>query len=112
MARVFELRTYYAEPGKFEALSDRFRNGSVELFIKHGMEVVGFWEVSDPDQAAPETLVYLLAFPSREAADVSWTAFRADPEWQSMRERTETDGPLAAKIESVFLNPTDYSNMK
>ena len=41
-SRCFELRTYYAAPGKLEALNARFRDHTCRLFKKHGMEIVGF----------------------------------------------------------------------
>src|SRR4029077_734615 len=77
--RVFELRTYHAAPGKMDALNARFRDNTCELFKKHGMTIIGFWNPRDPKEA-DKTLVYLLAFPSQEAADRSWKAFSNDPE--------------------------------
>jgi hypothetical protein len=109
--RVFELRTYHAAPGKLAALNDRFRNHTNKLFAKHGMTIIGFWTPADP-QKADNTLIYLLAFPSKEAADKSWKAFRDDPEWRAAREASEKNGRLVEKVESVFLNPTDYSPLK
>jgi hypothetical protein len=103
--RVFELRTYYAAPGKMEALHARFRDHTGKLFEKHGMTVVGYW-VPTEAKAAQRKLVYLLAFPSREAADRSWKAFRDDPEWQRVKAASEKDGKLVEKLESTFLNPT------
>jgi hypothetical protein len=109
--RVFELRTYYAAPGKMEALNSRFRDHTCELFKKHGMTIVGFWNPSEAKDA-DKTLIYLLAFPSQEAADRSWKAFGADPEWKTAKEASEKEGRLVEKIERVFLNPTDYSPLK
>jgi len=109
--RVFELRTYYAAPGKMEALHARFRDHTTKIFAKHGMTVVGFWNPIDPKQAENK-LVYLLAFPSKKAADESWKAFRDDPDWKSAREASEKDGKLVDKVESVYLNPADYSPIK
>src|SRR5690349_18605963 len=106
--RVFELRTYHTAPGKMQALNDRFRNHTNKYFARHGMTIVGFWTPADP-QKADNTLVYLLAFPSREAAEKSWKAFRADPDWKAAFKESEKNGKLVEKIESVFLNPTDYS---
>ncbi len=110
--RVFELRTYTAGPGKLDALNARFRDHTVALFKKHGMEVIGFWEPVDKDSGAGEKLVYLLAHPSRAAAEANWKAFREDPEWVKVKADSETAGVLAAKIESVFLAGTDYSPLK
>ena len=78
---------------------------------KHGMTVIGFWNPIDPDKGE-QTLIYLLAFPSKETAKKSWQAFRDDPEWQAVREASEQQGKLVDKVESVYLNPTDYSPLK
>ena len=109
--RVFELRVYTAHPGKFEAMKARFREHIIPLFKKHGMEVVGFWTAADPPKSA-DTLTYILAFPSREAAQKSWDAFRADPERARVWAETEKDGPINLKVESMFVNPIDYSPIK
>jgi len=109
--RVFEMRTYYAHPGKMKALHARFRDHAVKIFNKHGMTSIGYWSPTDP-QDAEKRLIYILAFPSQDAAKKSWDAFREDPEWQKARAESEKDGPLVAKVESVFLNPTDYSAIK
>jgi len=110
--RVFELRTYTASPGKLDALNARFRDHTIALFKKHGMEVVGFWEPIDKEAGAGEKLIYLLAHPSREAAQANWKAFREDPEWVKVKAESEVGGVLPAKIESVYLAGTDYSPLK
>jgi len=109
--RVFELRTYYAAPGKMQALHARFRDHTCKLFRKHGMTIIGFWSPIDGKEAE-EKLVYILAYPSKEAADKSWAAFRDDPDWKSAKEASEKDGTLVTKVDSVYLNPTDYSPIK
>jgi NIPSNAP len=109
--RVFEMRTYYAAPGKMTALHARFRDHTCGLFKKHGMTIVGFWVPRDAKEAEVK-LVYLLAYPSKEAADASWKAFRADPDWLKAKGDSEKDGTLVARVESVFLNPTDYSPIR
>lgn len=109
--RVFELRIYTAQPGKFEAMKARFREHIIPLFKKHGMEVVGFWTAADAPKSA-DTLTYILAFPSREAAQKSWDAFRADPERARVWATTEKDGPINLKVESMFVNPIDFSPIK
>jgi hypothetical protein len=111
-SRVFEMRTYATAPGKLDALNARFRDHTVALFKKHGMEVVGFWEPTDKDAGAGEKLVYILAHQSRASAAASWKAFVADPDWVKAKADSEKDGPVLAKIESVFLAPSDYSPIK
>ena len=110
--RVFELRTYTAALGKLDALNARFRDHTIALFRKHGMEVVGFWEPLDKEAGAGDKLVYMLSHKSRAAAEASWKAFRDDPEWVKAKADSEKDGPLTTKIESVFLAGTDYSPLK
>ena len=109
--RFFELRTYHAAPGKMKALHARFRDHTNKLFVKHGMTIIGFWNPADPAQA-DKTLVYILAYPSKEAREKSWKAFRADPDWLRAKDASEKDGKLVDKVDSVFLNPTDYSPIK
>src|SRR5436305_2373295 len=109
--RVFEMRTYYANPGKMEALHARFRDHTCKLFEKHGITLIGFWSPIDKEKSE-EVLVYILAYPSKEAADKSWKAFREDPDWIKAKAESEKDGPLVKKVESVFLTPTDYSKLK
>ncbi|MGE3818336.1 MAG: NIPSNAP family protein [Isosphaeraceae bacterium] len=110
--RVFELRTYYTFPGRLDALNARFRDHTCALFKKHGMELVGFWTPQEEKDGKSNTLVYLLAFPSREAAAASWKAFAADPEWKAAREASEKDGKIVERVTSVYLDPTDYSAIK
>ena len=109
--RVFELRTYTAAPGQLDALHKRFRDHTVKLFTKHGMTHVGYWTPADAP-LSENTLTYVLAHQSREAAKKSWEGFRSDPEWIKARDASEKDGRLALKVESIFLNPTDYSPIK
>ena len=109
--RVFELRTYTATPGKIDALHARFCDHTIKLFEKHHMTVIGFWRPTD-EQQAKQQLVYLLAFPSQEAAAKSWKDFQADLEWKALKAASEKDGRIVEKIDSVFLNPTDYSPLK
>ena len=106
--RVFEMRTYYTHPGRLDALNKRFREHTNTLFVKHGMDLIGYWT----PQGKEDTLVYILAFPSREAAAASWKAFSNDPDWKKAAAESEKDGKIVAKVESVFLDPTDYSPIK
>jgi hypothetical protein len=109
--RVFELRTYYPPEGKMDALHARFRDHTCKLFEKHGMTLVGFW-IPNKSEDSEKKLVYMLAFPSKEAAAKSWKEFGADPEWIAAKKESEKNGPLVSRYESVYLNPTDYSPMK
>ncbi|MBI1788247.1 MAG: NIPSNAP family protein [Acidobacteria bacterium] len=109
--RVFELRTYTTEEGKLDALNARFRNHTIKLFEKHGMANIGYWVPQD-EPRSKNTLVYIVSHASRDAAKKSWDAFRADPDWVKARDESEKGGKIVAKVESVFLSPTDYSKIK
>ena len=110
-AQVFELRTYTAAEGKFEDLLARFRDHTLEIFVKHDMTSVGYWTPQDAP-LSENTLIYLLAHPSREAAEQAWRDFGADPEWQRVAEESRRDGRLIANLERVYLNATDFSPMR
>src|ERR1700722_9544463 len=88
--RVFEIRTYTAEPGKLEALHARFRDHTLGIFKKHGMPSVGYFAPLD-EPLSKNTLIYVLAFPSRDAAKKSWDDFRADPERQKVQQESEVN---------------------
>lgn len=110
-ARVFEMRTYYAHPGKMDALHARFRDHTNKLFVKHGMTLIGYWSPIDAKEAEKK-MVYILAYPSKAAAEKSWKDFVSDEAWKKIKAETEKDGPLVKSVESVYLNPTDYSPIK
>ena len=82
-APVFELRTYTAQPGRLDDLVARFRNHTLKLFAKHGLQNIGYWLPLDAADGAGDKLIYLLRHKSSEAAEASWTTFRADPDWQA-----------------------------
>ncbi len=108
-AEVYELRTYTTNEGKLENLNARFRDHTVDLFDKHGMQSVGYWVPTD-EPRSKNTLIYVLRHESREAAGESWKAFIADPEWAKVAEESQKDGRILAKApESVFLSAADYS---
>jgi hypothetical protein len=111
-SRTFELRRYYAPPGKLEELHARFRNHTIRLFKKHGMTIVGFWAPTAPADAAANTLVYVLAYPSDQAREAAWKGFNTDPEWIAAREASERNGKIVARVESVMMKATDYSELK
>jgi hypothetical protein len=107
-AAVYELRVYHAAAGKLPELLARFRDHTDKLFARHGMKSVAYWTpVDDPDKSS--TLIYILYHPSREAAAANWKAFQDDPEWKSVKEKSEANGKLTDKIDSTFMALTDFS---
>ena len=109
--KVFELRTYTAPEGKLPNLLARFRDHTLEIFERHGMTNVGYWVPQDAP-ASSNTLIYVLAHDSRDAAAKSWAAFRNDEEWKRVAAESQVDGPIVSKVESVFMEATAFSPMK
>ncbi len=112
---IYELRTYFAAPGKTEDLHQRFITLTLDIFQRLNMEVVGFWT---PEPCTPETgdLVYLLRFPDEAAKVAAWSAFQQRPgldrresrqrgQWQAGRARRQ---PAA---ESYGLQPAEIKTL-
>jgi hypothetical protein len=109
--RVFEIRTYTANEGKLSDLNARFRNHTLKLFEKHGMTNIGYWTPQDAPLSS-NTLIYVISHASRDAAKANWDAFRKDPAWVKVQTESEVEGKLVAKVDSIFMDATDYSPMK
>jgi hypothetical protein len=109
--RSFELRVYHTVPGKVPALQSEFRDKVTKLFAKYDLKPVGFW-VPEDAPASDNTFVYILAHPNREEAKKHWAAFQADPEFKEMIKGQQGDAKLVEKVDSTYMNPTDFSPMK
>ena len=109
--RVYELRTYTCYEGKLEDLKKRFRDHTIRIFKRHGMESVGYWVPEDPEKSKT-TLIYIISHASREQATKNWQEFRNDPEWKKVSAESEANGKIVLKVDSVFMDPTDFSMLK
>ena len=107
---VYELRVYHAAPEKLGELLTRFREHTVKLFDRHGMKSVAYWTPIDKPEKS-NTLIYILRHPSRDAANANWKSFQDDPEWKSVKDKSEANGKLVEKVDSTFLTLTDFSPM-
>jgi hypothetical protein len=105
---VYELRVYHVVPGKLDALLARFRDHTVAIFARHGMKSVAYWTPVDEPQKS-NTLIYILQHPSRAAAEANWKSFQDDPEWKSVKAKSEENGKLVEKVDSTFMSLTDFS---
>ena len=83
----------------------------MSIFEKHGITNVAYWTPQD-EPLSSNTLIYIIAHDSREAATASWAAFGADPEWQRVSRESQVDGRILNGVVSVFLDPTDFSPMQ
>src|SRR3954468_14702263 len=106
-ARVFEIRTYHCLPGRLEALNKRFREHTMKIFEKHGMTNIAYWTFED-SPAKENTLIYVISHASRAQAKKNWDEFNNDPEWKQVSADSEKDGKIVEKVDSVFVDATDY----
>jgi hypothetical protein len=109
--RVFELRVYHTVPGKAPALQSEFRDKITKLFAKHDLEALGYWAPEDAP-VSDNTFIYILAHPSRDAAKKHWAAFQGDPAFQEMIKSQQGDAKLVEKVDSTYMDPTDFSPTK
>jgi len=109
-SHVYELRIYTPNEGKLDAVNVRFRDHTRAIFDRHHMKSVGYWLPTEGEKAG--TFVYILEHPSREDATKNWAEFTADPEWVKVKADSEVNGKLVAKVDSIFMAPTEYSPIK
>jgi hypothetical protein len=113
---LYEMRTYTATPGHLPSLHARFRDHTLGLFAKHGMNSHGYFQLTPGQPGAENTLLYFLSHKDAESATKSWDAFRADPEWIVAKMASEKEAGESLTVDdgvkSVFLNPTDFSPVK
>ena len=104
--RCYEMRVYHAAPGKLDDLNKRFRDHTLRLFEKHGIENIGYWV---PIENSENKLIYVLRYPNREAREKSWKEFFADTDWKAAAKASEANGKLVSKVETHFMQATEYS---
>ena len=109
--RTFEMRTYTAMPDKLPNLLARFRNHTLKLFKKHGMENIAYFTTL-PKDGSPRKLLYFLAHKSEAAGKASFDAFRLDPNWIQVRDASEKEGKIVEKVESIYMSPTNFSTIR
>jgi hypothetical protein len=66
---LFEYRVYEAVPGKLPALHRRFETMTLGHFQRHGIGVVGFWDVL---VGTSNELHYILRFDDMAHRDKAW----------------------------------------
>lgn len=99
---IYEIRVYEAAEGRAEAMRRRFLDVvAVKFFPRHGIEVVGAFTTAVEDGR----LTYMTRFPDEDSRKKAWAAFKADPEWVSVKATSEADGPLMKNQVISVLSP-------
>jgi|1186.fasta_scaffold382160_2 hypothetical protein len=101
---IHELREYVAMPGRAEDLHRRFADLTLDLFREFGLDVQGFWHVTDDRHR----IHYLCRFASVDEAKRHWERFAVDPRWLAIKAETERDGPLIESISITYLTTPGY----
>ena len=107
--RVFELRVYESANERLGDLKvHMFNNGEVPIFLDCGIQPIFIGQAV----IGPSTpnLSYLTAYPSEQARNEAWVAFRAHPDWQVLKKEAKYAGTVS-KIDKYVLTPTDYSQI-
>ncbi|MBH55360.1 MAG: NIPSNAP family protein [Opitutaceae bacterium] len=114
--RLFELRTYITNEGKLNHLDARFRDHTIGLFEKHGIENIAYFHAMPDQEGATNTLIYLVAHESEESRGAAFKSFSQDEDWKSAKAGSEerAGGSLTIKggVKGEFLLPTDFSSLK
>jgi hypothetical protein len=112
--KLYELRIYKTNPGKLPDLHARFRDHTMRLFEKHGMENIIYWNVLEGARGEEEDkdnlLVYIIAHKDEAARNASWEAFINDPQWKAAAAKSEENGKILAEApRAILMRQTDFS---
>lgn len=99
---IYEIRVYEAAEGRAEAMRQRFEKEVVPRLPGFGIDLVGVFVNSQEDD---DRLTYVTRFSDEEARKAAWARFGSDPEWKSIKARSEVDGPLLANQTISVLTP-------
>ena len=103
---IYEIREYYIAPGQAKNLDDKFKEVADLLFKKHGIRVIGYWNVIVGE--APK-LVYILQFDDYTHRENAWRQFGEDPEWI---EGNAKYGSNLLRYTVNIMEPTEYSPLQ
>jgi hypothetical protein len=106
---LYEVREYTAVPGKLPALIRRFKDHTLGLFEKHGMDVV-FMSLTEFGENSSNELVYVMRFDSYAEMQEKWSTFVVKPDWVAIKQESEVDGPLVAQVRRRLLNTAAFDS--
>jgi hypothetical protein len=105
---IYELRIYQAEPGKRDALAQRFATRTAAIYERHGITNVGFFTPLESNAElgidADRTFIYILGFPSVEERARRLKGRASDPEFREVVIAAEKD-PMTKLITTARIVP-------
>ena len=100
MTGVIEIRTYHAQPGRRDELTELLETRVFKLHQDIGIRVLGVFRSADE----ADTVVWLRAFPDPDSRDAMTKAFYGSAEWTD--ELAGIVLPLIAEHTVVLLDDT------
>jgi hypothetical protein len=107
---IYELRVYQAVAGQMPKLLARFKDHTIPIWEKHGIQPIGFWTTLIGQSS--NALTYIIRWQSLADRELKWTTFQNDPAWHQARDDSERDGPIVATMNNKMLTPTAFSALK
>ena len=107
--RVYELRVYESANERLGNLKvDMFNSGEVPIFHDSGITPIFIGQAI----VGPQTpnLTYLTVYPSDEARQEAWDAFRKHPDWLVLKDVAKYKGTVS-RIDKYILQAKPYSEM-
>ena len=106
----YELRVYTAQPGKRDALAQRFADRTAAIYARHGITNVGYWIPQQSNTelgiTAENTFIYIRGYPSKEERDKRLKAAHDDPEFGEVVTKQErSPDRLIVKAHNIDMAP-------
>jgi len=110
MARIYEMRIYESHSYLFGQKKIEMFNegGEIKVFRKTGLVPVMFGETMIGKQIP--NLTYMLVFENMTERDKKWDIFRADPDWEKLRNDPQYKDTVSC-ITDIILKPTAFSQL-
>ena len=103
---LYEFRRYEAFPGRLNDLHRRFQEHTLPTWERHGIDLVGLWDV---EVGTNNAIPYLLRYENMADREAKWNAFISDEEWKRARKKSTEAGPLTVRGTNEFWLPAPYA---
>lgn len=97
-AKMYELRHYTPVAGRHAELLARFRELSIPMLPRYGIEVERFW--TEPSTGH---IWYVVGWPDMATRKSAWSGFLKSNDWAEAVVKTEQTGPLVERVDVTFL---------
>ena len=106
---LIDHRTYRVRPGTVQGYLDNYEQYGLAAQTRHIGKPIAYMFTESGEM---NTIVHIWAYENAGDREAKRARMQADPEWQKVAEESQRDGKIVEKIESVFVDATDYSPLK